>query len=73
MECERGGAALEIEVAPRFDYGAVRPWLRRAGSDLFTAIGGDDGLLMWSDGELAGDGKRWSRAARYTPASDCGC
>ena len=55
VECERGGAALEIEVAPRFDYGAVRPWLRRAGSDLFSATGGDDGLLVWSDGELAVD------------------
>ena len=40
-------------MAPRFDYGAVRPWLRRAAGDVFTAIGGDDGLLVWSDGELA--------------------
>jgi GH15 family glucan-1,4-alpha-glucosidase len=53
VECERGSAELEIEVAPRFDYGAVRPWLRRAATDVFTAIGGDDGLLVWSDGELA--------------------
>lgn len=53
VECERGSAKVQFEVAPRFDYGAVRPWLRRAGSDLFSAIGGDDGLLVWSDGELA--------------------
>ncbi len=53
VECERGSAELEIEVAPRFDYGEVRPWLRRAGTGVFTAIGGDDGLLVWSDGELA--------------------
>jgi GH15 family glucan-1,4-alpha-glucosidase len=52
VECERGSAEVRFEVAPRFDYGAVRPWLRRAGSDVFTAIGGDDGLLVWSDGEL---------------------
>jgi GH15 family glucan-1,4-alpha-glucosidase len=31
---------------------AVRPWLRRAASDAFTAIGGDDGLLVWSDGKI---------------------
>ncbi len=53
VECERGSAEVRFEVAPRFDYGAVRPWLRRASTDIFTAIGGDDGLLVWSDGELA--------------------
>jgi GH15 family glucan-1,4-alpha-glucosidase len=52
VECERGSAEVRFEVAPRFDYGAMRPWLRRAGTDVFTAIGGDDGLLVWSDGEL---------------------
>ncbi len=53
VECERGSAGVQFEVVPRFDYGAVRPWLRRASTDAFTAIGGDDGLLVWSDGELA--------------------
>jgi GH15 family glucan-1,4-alpha-glucosidase len=52
VECERGSADVRFEVAPRFDYGAVRPWLRRAATDVFTAIGGDDGLLVWSNGEL---------------------
>jgi GH15 family glucan-1,4-alpha-glucosidase len=52
VECERGSADVSFRVAPRFDYGAVRPWLRRAGVDLFSAIGGNDGLLVWSDGEL---------------------
>src|SRR5206468_2897367 len=52
-ECELGSADLQIEVAPRFDYGTVRPWLRRAGSETFTAIGGDDVLMVWSDGELS--------------------
>jgi GH15 family glucan-1,4-alpha-glucosidase len=52
LECERGDAEVALRVAPRFDYGAVRPWLRRAGEHAFSAIGGDDGLLVWSDGEL---------------------
>lgn len=52
VECERGSAEVRLELAPRFDYGAVRPWLRRAARDAFTAIGGDDGLLVWSDGEI---------------------
>ncbi|HEX5307558.1 MAG TPA: glycoside hydrolase family 15 protein [Solirubrobacteraceae bacterium] len=53
VECDRGSAKVQVEVAPRFDYGTVRPWLRRTSADIFTAIGGDDGLLVWSDGELA--------------------
>lgn len=55
LECERGTAEVRFEVAPRFDYGTVRPWLRRTASDAFTAIGGDDGLLVWSDGEIEVD------------------
>ncbi len=55
IECERGSAELELTVAPRFDYGAVQPWLRRMGTDVFSAIGGDDGLLVWSDHELDSD------------------
>ena len=50
-ECERGSADVRFELAPRFDYGTVRPWLRRTGSHTFAATGGADGLLMWSDGE----------------------
>jgi GH15 family glucan-1,4-alpha-glucosidase len=57
VECERGSAEVRVEVAPRFDYGSVRPWLRRAAADVFTAIGGDDGLLVWSDGELRAEGE----------------
>jgi GH15 family glucan-1,4-alpha-glucosidase len=52
VECERGSAEVKFEVAPRFDYGAVRPWLRRSTAATFTAVGGDDGLLAWSDGEF---------------------
>src|SRR2546421_7420 len=57
VDCVAGAAEVRVEVAPRFDYGGVRPWLRRAGPQAFTAIGGDDGLLGWSDGEadIAGD------------------
>ena len=64
VECERGSAEVRFEVAPRFDYGAVRPWLRRAAVDMFTAIGGDDGLLVWSDGDL--------RAEQRSAASQAG-
>ena len=53
IEGERGSVELEIRVAPRFDYGEVRPWIRRHGLRLHSAIGGDDGLVVWCDqGEM---------------------
>jgi GH15 family glucan-1,4-alpha-glucosidase len=53
VEGLRGSVELRTEVVPRFDYGAVSPWLRRAGGEnSFAAIGGDDGLLIRADFEL---------------------
>ena len=67
IECQQGAASVEIGIAPRFDYGSVRPWLRRSGSGLFSAIGGDDGLLIWSDEELDSDGESLcARASLHT-------
>jgi GH15 family glucan-1,4-alpha-glucosidase len=54
VEGVRGSTRLKVEVVPRFDYGAVSPWLREAGGkNAFAAIGGDDGLLIRADFELA--------------------
>lgn len=53
VEGLRGSLELAVEVVPRFDYGAVAPWLRSAGAEhSFAAIGGDDGLLIRADFEL---------------------
>jgi GH15 family glucan-1,4-alpha-glucosidase len=52
VEGERGSIDFRVSVAPRFDYGEIEPWIRRHGTDLFSATGGDDGLVVWSDGEL---------------------
>ena len=52
VECDRGSADVRITIAPRFDYGAVRPWLRRENVTTYNAIGGDDGLHIWSDNEI---------------------
>jgi GH15 family glucan-1,4-alpha-glucosidase len=43
-----GAVDLRVEVVPRFDYGQVRPWLRRAGR-AWQALGGDDGLVVEGD------------------------
>jgi GH15 family glucan-1,4-alpha-glucosidase len=47
-----GEVKLGLEVVPRFDYGAIKPWMRAHGDGLFTAVGGNDGLLIWSDANL---------------------
>jgi GH15 family glucan-1,4-alpha-glucosidase len=48
---------LEVEIAPRFDYGAVAPWLRQEGVGVYSAIGGNDGLLISGDMGLSPSGK----------------
>jgi GH15 family glucan-1,4-alpha-glucosidase len=55
LDGHQGNVELEVRVAPRFDYGQVRPWIRRHGHQLHSAIGGNDGLVVWSDEELEED------------------
>jgi GH15 family glucan-1,4-alpha-glucosidase len=40
-------------IVPRFDYGEVRPWVRRRGTNVAAAIGGDCGLLISATSDLA--------------------
>jgi GH15 family glucan-1,4-alpha-glucosidase len=52
VEVRRGAISFDLEVAPRFDYGEVWPWIRRHGQRTHSAIGGNDGLLIYSQAEL---------------------
>ncbi len=52
VEGVRGQVELRLTVAPRFDYGQVKPWLRYHGRKLYTAVGGSDCLVLGSDLEL---------------------
>jgi GH15 family glucan-1,4-alpha-glucosidase len=51
-----GRPTVKIEVAVRFDYAEMRPWLRRVAERGFAAIGGNDGLLISSDADLEPNG-----------------
>ncbi len=53
IEGVTGVVDLDIEVEPRFDYGSIRPWIRQEGVDVYSAIGGDDGLLISCDTEIS--------------------
>jgi GH15 family glucan-1,4-alpha-glucosidase len=55
IEGQRGSVRLEVRVAARFDYGQVRPWVRRHGPRLHSVIGGNDGVEVWCGEELAED------------------
>ena len=48
----QGRVDVRIEVCPRFDYGEVRPWIRRHGPAVHSATGGNDCLLIQSDADL---------------------
>ncbi len=52
VELVRGTVSFEVRIAPRFDYGDVRPWIRRHGNRLHSAIGGNDALVVFSEMEL---------------------
>lgn len=47
-----GEVRLGVEFVPRFDYGAIKPWIREYGDGCFTAIGGCDGLFINGDVQL---------------------
>lgn len=50
VEGVRGEMPMQVALAPRFDFGLLRPWFRRcnSGRDI-TAIGGHQGLLISGD------------------------
>jgi len=52
----QGTMEFRLCIAPRFDYGGVKPWIRRFGPRVYAAIGGDDALVLWSDTELTPTG-----------------
>jgi GH15 family glucan-1,4-alpha-glucosidase len=52
LEGVRGTVDFDIQIAPRFDYGEVDPWIRHLGRGVYAAMGGDDGLVIGCDAEL---------------------
>ncbi len=56
VEGVRGHVEFGLTIAPRFDYGGLAPWIRQEGVRLYSAMGGDDGLLISSDADLTPTG-----------------
>jgi len=62
----RGRVDFKIEVVPRFDYGEVKPWIRRHSAQVYSAIGGNDGIVVASDVVLEMDAEAHALGARVT-------
>jgi GH15 family glucan-1,4-alpha-glucosidase len=51
VEGVRGRLGLRVQMVPRFDYAEIRPWIRRHGIKVATAVGGNDALVVTGDFE----------------------
>jgi GH15 family glucan-1,4-alpha-glucosidase len=67
VEGVRGEMELEVRFEPRFDYGAIAAWVRREGGDGWSAVGGDDGLVLWPECPLEQDDHRLEGRLRVRP------
>src|SRR5439155_19405556 len=65
VEGVRGRVDFVMEICPRFDYGGVRPWIRQQGVNYYSVIGGNDGLLVATDTDLA-PARSHALSARFT-------
>jgi len=52
IEGLEGTVTLELDLVPRFDYGAIKPWIREMEHNQYSAIGGSNGLLISGDFEF---------------------
>jgi GH15 family glucan-1,4-alpha-glucosidase len=52
LEVERGTVDVGVQLRPRFDYGELTPWIRHEGRRVYSAMGGDEALVLRGDVEF---------------------
>ena len=52
IECISGEVEMQACVSPRLDYGQIIPMVQHRGANVYTAVGGNQGLLIRADFEL---------------------
>ena len=57
VECSAGAVDMRMDLAIRFDYGSVVPWVRRYDGQL-VAVAGPDGLALWTTVDTRGENMR---------------
>jgi GH15 family glucan-1,4-alpha-glucosidase len=63
VEGVEGSQELGLDFVPRFDYGAIKPWIREYTDNSYIAIGGDAGLLISGDVRFEMKGRHHLAAA----------
>ncbi|HEY8679611.1 MAG TPA: glycoside hydrolase family 15 protein [Candidatus Dormibacteraeota bacterium] len=66
LQGTRGRVDFRIDVVPRFDYCEVKPWIRRHSARVYSATGGNDGIMVASDAELETDPEAHALSAQVT-------
>ncbi len=66
IEGVQGEVEVTVDIEPRFEYGSVQPWLRDHGNGTFSAVGGEDALVIHTDIDLALDRESFSLSATTT-------
>jgi GH15 family glucan-1,4-alpha-glucosidase len=64
VEGVRGTLEMRLLVRPRFDFGEIKPWVRQHGPGVYSAVGGNDAILVGSDADLC-VADRHDLAARF--------
>ncbi len=54
VECVKGQVEVRMELALRFGYGAVLPWVRHV-DGMLTAVAGPDAVRLWSPVDTHGE------------------
>jgi GH15 family glucan-1,4-alpha-glucosidase len=50
VEGVSGQVTFAVEISPRFDFASLHPWVRHhPGPDLYSAVGGDEALVIQSE------------------------
>ncbi len=52
IEGIHGAVPFTVEIAPRFDYAGITPWIRRTPEGHHIAMGGSDGLFISADFDI---------------------
>jgi len=66
VEGIRGQIEFRLRIAPRFDYGRLRPWLRQEEGGNWSMIAGDNGLIVSSEVPLEPSDERDCLVSQFT-------
>jgi GH15 family glucan-1,4-alpha-glucosidase len=72
VEGVEGSVEMTLEIEARFDYGEIHPWIRAEGDGLYSLMGGDEALVLWTDLSIERRGDH-GLACRFTVAAGETC